>query len=78
MRPGRRLPSGPNLERALLRAVDELLGDACIGNETWSVLAADFDDHQLMDVVFTVGAYEVLAMALRTFAVPLDDDLLKP
>ena len=29
-----------------------------------------------MDVVFTVGAYDVLAMALRTFAVPLDDDLL--
>ena len=27
-----------------------------------------------MDVVFTVGAYDVLAMALRTFGVPLDDD----
>ena len=42
------------------------------------MLAADFDDRQLMDVVFTVGAYEVLAMALRTFGVPLDDDLLQP
>ena len=32
-----------------------------------------------MDVVFTVGAYDVLAtMALRSFAVPLDDDLLSP
>ena len=29
-----------------------------------------------MDVVFTVGAYDVLAMALRTFGVPLDDDLM--
>ena len=28
-----------------------------------------------MDIVFTVGAYDVLAMALRSFAVPLDDDL---
>ena len=28
-----------------------------------------------MDVVFTVGAYDVLAMALRSFGVPLDDDL---
>ena len=28
-----------------------------------------------MDLVFTVGAYDVLAMALRTFGVPLDDDL---
>ena len=29
-----------------------------------------------MDVVFTVGAYEVFAMAMRTFDVELDDDLL--
>ena len=28
-----------------------------------------------MDLVFTVGAYEVLAMALRSFDVELDDDL---
>ncbi len=68
-------PEWSDLERALLRAVDELLGDALIGEETWSTLAADLDDRQLMDVVFTVGAYDVLAMALRTFGVPLDDDL---
>jgi hypothetical protein len=30
-----------------------------------------------MEVVFTVGAYDTLAMALRTFAVPLDDDLVQ-
>lgn len=29
-----------------------------------------------MDVVFTVGAYEVFAMAMRSFDVTLDDDLL--
>ncbi len=69
-------PEWSDLERALLRAVDELLGDALIADETWSVLAAELDEHQLMDVVFTVGAYDVLAMALRTFGVPLDDDLM--
>jgi alkylhydroperoxidase family enzyme len=68
-------PEWSDLERALLRAVDELLGDALISDETWSTLASEFDDRQLMDVVFTVGAYDTLAMALRTFAVPLDDDL---
>ena len=30
-----------------------------------------------MDLVFTVGAYEVLAMALKSFGVELDDDLLE-
>jgi len=28
-----------------------------------------------MDVVFTVGTYDVFAMALRTFDVELDEDL---
>ena len=28
-----------------------------------------------LDLVFTVGAYDLLAMALRTFEIELDDDL---
>ena len=38
-------------------------------------LAAELDAQQLMDLVFTVGAYDVLAMAFRSFGVELDDDL---
>ena len=30
-----------------------------------------------MDLVFTVGAYDVLAMAFRSFGVELDADLLR-
>jgi alkylhydroperoxidase family enzyme len=63
------------LERALLSAADELVADARITDETYAVLAAELDARQLMDVVFTVGAYDVFAMALRTFDVELDDDL---
>ena len=62
-------------DAALLRAVDELVGDACIGEETWTALSADLDTHQLMDLVFTVGAYDLLAMAMRSFGIELDDDL---
>jgi alkylhydroperoxidase family enzyme len=68
-------PGWSDVEQALIRAVDELLGDALIADGTWSVLAGALEEQQLMDVVFTVGAYDVLAMALRTFGVPLDDDL---
>jgi alkylhydroperoxidase family enzyme len=63
------------LERALLSAADELVADARITDETYAVLADELDAQQLMDVVFTVGAYDVFAMALRTFDVELDDDL---
>jgi alkylhydroperoxidase family enzyme len=63
------------LEAAMLRAVDELVADARIAEATWGVLADELDDQQLMDLVFTVGAYELLAMALLSFGVELDADL---
>ena len=63
------------LEAALLRAVDELLADAEVGDATWATLAEHLDTEQLMDLVFTVGAYEIVAMAFKSFGVELDADL---
>lgn len=63
------------LEGALLAAADQLIGQACISDETYAELSKELDTQQLLDVVFTVGAYEVLAMALRTFDVEIDEDL---
>jgi alkylhydroperoxidase family enzyme len=68
-------PGWSRLDRALLRAVDELIAEAKIGDQTWEELAGHFDDQQLMDLIFTVGAYETLAMFLRSAGVALDDDL---
>jgi alkylhydroperoxidase family enzyme len=68
-------PEWTPLDRALLAAADELLDDARIGEQTYEALSDELDTQQLMDVVFTVGAYEVFAMAMRTFDVELDDDL---
>jgi alkylhydroperoxidase family enzyme len=76
-----RIAEGPNaadwstLDAAMLRAVDELIADAEITDGTWAELAAELDRHQLMDLVFTVGAYDLLAMAFTSFGVALDDDL---
>jgi alkylhydroperoxidase family enzyme len=76
-----RIAEGPDapgwapLDAALLRAVDELVGGASIGDDTWAALTAELDDEQLLDLVFTVGAYDMLAMALGAVRVDLDDDL---
>ena len=76
-----RVAAGPDapgwspFESAMLRAVDELIGDGEIADPTWQLLAAEFDDQQLMDLVFTVGAYEILALAFRSFGIELDEDL---
>ena len=63
------------VDAAMVRAVDELVDDALITDATWAVLAAELDRQQLMDLVFTVGAYDLLAMAFRSFGVELDEDL---
>src|SRR4051794_24144607 len=68
-------PGWSPLERAMLAAADQLIAEATITDGTWAALADELDTQQLMDLVFTVGAYEVLAMAFRTFGVELDDDL---
>jgi AhpD family alkylhydroperoxidase len=76
-----RIATGPSaagwsaVDAALVRSVDELVVDGCIGDETWATLATELDPQQLMDLVFTVGAYDLLAMAMRSFGVELDDDL---
>jgi alkylhydroperoxidase family enzyme len=75
-----RVAAGPGagwdgLDRALLTAVDELIADATISDATWDELRAHLDEQQLMDLVFTVGGYDALAMAMRAFRIELDADL---
>jgi alkylhydroperoxidase family enzyme len=65
----------PPLEAAMLRAVDELVARAALSEETWAALARSLTTEQVMDLVFTVGAYDLLAMVLGAFEIELDDDL---
>jgi 4-carboxymuconolactone decarboxylase len=62
-------PGWSRFEAALLRAVDELRGDAFIRDGTWEILSERFDTPQLLDVIFAVGQYNLLAMALNSLGV---------
>ena len=59
-------------EAALLAAVDELHQDTCITDATWAALSQRYEPQQLMDLVFTVGNYTVVSMALNTLGVRLE------
>jgi len=59
-------------DATLLRAVDELVNDRYVADETWKQLTDFYDRQQVMDLVFTVGAYDLLAMAMNTFGLQLD------
>ena len=47
----------------ILTAVDELVEKTQMSDETWAALGERWDKRQLMDFVFTVGGYHMLAMA---------------
>jgi alkylhydroperoxidase family enzyme len=62
-------------ESALLRAVDELHDANRISDETWNALSESYDTEQLIEATMVVGHYNMLAFALNTFGVELDEGL---
>ncbi len=62
-------------DAVLLRAADELHADAFISDATWHALSERYNTEQLMDVVFAVGQFILVSMALNTFGVQLDKGL---
>lgn len=57
----------------LLRAADELHADQSLTDATYDALAARYDVQNLLDLVFTVGQYHLVSMALNAFRAERDD-----
>jgi 4-carboxymuconolactone decarboxylase len=62
-------------EAALLSAADELHDDSKISDATWETLAETYDTEQLMEATIVVGHYHMVAFALNSFGVELDEGL---
>jgi 4-carboxymuconolactone decarboxylase len=56
-------------EQALLRAVDELHADAFVSDDTWLRLSAHYEETQMLDILFTVGQYNMVSMVLNSLGV---------
>ena len=72
---GSATPGLSELDRLLFKAVEELHEDAHVGDATWAGLAERLTTEQLMDLVFTVGQYNLVSMALNSFGVQPDPGL---
>lgn len=68
-------PGWDPFDATLLRAADELHRDSRIGDATWQALSARYDTQQLMDVIFAVGQYTLVSMALNSLGVQLDEGI---
>ncbi len=59
-------------ERDLLRAVDQMRDGYDLDDELWASLARQFDQREMMELVFTIGNYLLFAAVLNSFRIPLE------
>jgi 4-carboxymuconolactone decarboxylase len=70
-----RVPAGPQadgwepFDATLLRAADELHGEARISDATWEELKVRYDEHQMIEVPMLVGHYHLVAYTLNSLGV---------
>lgn len=59
-------------QSALLLAVDQLHANSKIDDDCWATLKEYFDERQLLDLIFTVGNYRMLAGAINSAMIERD------
>jgi len=73
-----RIKGGPDadgwsaIDRAMLRATDELTSDHFVSDASWTALAP-LGDKGRMDLVMTVGQYTQVSMMLNSFGIQVED-----
>ncbi|MDB5968614.1 MAG: pcaC [Hydrocarboniphaga sp.] len=64
-------------ERAVLRAVEQLRDRSDLDDATWAELSSHLDQRQIMDLLFTVGTYMLLALTYNAIRMQLEPELLE-
>lgn len=62
-------------ERAVLQAVDDLIDNHRVSNETWENLGKHYGTRQKMDLVMSIGHYVMTSWAISSFGVPVEGDV---
>jgi alkylhydroperoxidase family enzyme len=62
-------------DRTLLAATDQLVARADVSDTVWKELRDGLGTEQLIDLVYTVGQYRTVAMAINTFRVQPEPDI---
>jgi alkylhydroperoxidase family enzyme len=70
-------PYFTEFERTVIRATEELIDDRNISDGTWKALMAEWTEQQMLDFLFTVGAYTTVACVMRSTRVQRPPELLE-
>ena len=63
-------------EATVIRATEELVNDRKIGDANWHALMAEWDEKQMLDFLFTVGCYVMIAGVMRSTGAQRTPELL--
>ena len=62
-------------DRAVVRAVEELIADKCMSDETWETLSKSWNEMQLLEMPMLVGCYFMLALQQNSVRIPTEGGL---
>jgi alkylhydroperoxidase family enzyme len=62
-------PAWSHWQRPLLQAADDLRREAFISEPTWRELSKHFDTKQMIEIIYTVGAYTMTGNAINSFGI---------
>ncbi|KGI69160.1 carboxymuconolactone decarboxylase family protein [Mycolicibacterium rufum] len=57
------------VDAVVVRAVDDVDEQNTVTETTWSALREHFDEQQVLDLLFTIGCYQTLAVVVNTLGV---------
>jgi 4-carboxymuconolactone decarboxylase len=72
---GETAPHWSALERLIVRAVDEYNAQHMLSDATWVGLAAQLDQRQIMDLLFTIGTYALAGFVINTLRIDREPEL---
>ncbi|NHO65995.1 carboxymuconolactone decarboxylase family protein [Aestuariicella hydrocarbonica] len=64
-------------ERTILRATDELIDHHALSDDAWAALNEFLTTREILDFLFTVGAYQLLGGVLNSVRVDREEELLQ-
>jgi alkylhydroperoxidase family enzyme len=60
-------------QRSVLQTVDELRREAFVSDATWKTLAKYYSKEQMIEIVYTVGAYAMTGTAINSLGIQLEE-----
>ena len=69
-------PHWSDAERVIMRATEQLMAQSDLDDAHWDALSGVLSRQQIMDFIFTVGAYGLLALAFNAMRIQREPDLI--